>query len=496
MFRATHVIPLTVCVAVFAPDVGVGFADTFYVATEESDANPGSSERPWLTLRHASQRVKPGDVVKVASGVYRQTAVITGCHGTAGAPIVFEAHGGKVVLDGSVPVTGWQHEGGARYSATVKDRPVYLVWANGRELLGPGFRFGSFDTVKPTASTLQRGQCVVQDGRVFVRLFDDSDPNKADLRISVGHCLLLQNTQYTVWRGIGTAWGLNGYKLESGSTHNVFTDAELHHHAQGILETAAYKDFGPSQHNTFQRLHIHHIGLTKFEHGIYTDGHDTRVLNCRFDHITGAAIHAYPRPLRGVYDGNVMTDPSPTYHPEHFAGDDPPDPKGFYSAFICWGQGQHRVTNNLIVGPFGNGIDVRADDSQFFNNTIVLDRGAAFFVDANNSRVSNNIMQTSGTYISSETVVELDYNAYFGGKGWRIAGKTYGTLAELKKAGQEEHGIEAAPRFADPINRDYHLAPASPLRNVGTKEGAPGTDLQGDARPTGKGFDLGAYEQE
>ena len=472
-------------------------ATTYYLATDGRDTNAGTKARPWQSLQFASGKVAPGDVVKLKPGVYRQLTVVIGCEGTAKKKIVFEADGGKVTLDGSVTVggSGWRHEGQARYSVQVGDRHIYTVWAKERMLLGPTFHYsGKYAKVKYTPATLRRGQCLVVGGRLHVRLFDDSDPAKANVRISHGHCLLLQRTHHTVWRGIGTAWGLNGYKLEFGSSHNLFTDAELSYHAQGVLETGKYGKYLASHHNTFRRLHIHHIGLNMYEHGIYTDGVDTVILRCRFDHISGAAIHAYPRPLRGIYEGNRITSPWPSWYPEHFIGEEPPDARSYYSAIICWGRGGHRLTNNLIAGPFRNGISVRANDCRFVNNTIVLTDGLGWFLDAGNCQLANNFTQTKGSYLSSDGPVALDHNGYYGGKSWRIGKETHTTFAALQVAGHEQHGVEADPCFVDAKAEKYGLAPDSPLRDIGSVKAAPSTDINGTRRPQGKRIDLGAYE--
>lgn len=50
------------------------------------------------------------------------------------------------------------------------------------------------------------------------------------------------------------------------------------------------------------------------------------------------------------------------------------------------------------------------------------------------------------------------------------------------------------PLFADPTTGDYHLQALSPLIDKGTPDQAPGTDLDGNLRPCGGGFDMGAYE--
>ena len=191
-------------------------AATYFVSTDGNDANPGNREKPWATLRHAASRSRPGDVIKVRPGVYHQTAIITYCRGTADQPITFEADGGPVIIDGSVVLKDWQDEGGERYSKDIGQQPVHLVWAGDRLLLGPHYR-EPFLKVRPTKDTLKRGQCLREGGRLSLRLFDDTDPNKVMLRISVGQSILLQGCEHTIWRGIGTAWGLDGYKLEQGS---------------------------------------------------------------------------------------------------------------------------------------------------------------------------------------------------------------------------------------------------------------------------------------
>lgn len=55
--------------------------------------------------------------------------------------------------------------------------------------------------------------------------------------------------------------------------------------------------------------------------------------------------------------------------------------------------------------------------------------------------------------------------------------------------------INADPLFVAP-GTDYHLQGGSPCIDVGTATGAPATDLSGNPRPAGAGFDMGAYEAQ
>ena len=54
--------------------------------------------------------------------------------------------------------------------------------------------------------------------------------------------------------------------------------------------------------------------------------------------------------------------------------------------------------------------------------------------------------------------------------------------------------INADPLFVDPVNGNLHLQSGSPCIDAGTSEGAPNYDIDGDVRPQGSGYDIGADE--
>ncbi|MBN2039078.1 MAG: right-handed parallel beta-helix repeat-containing protein [Spirochaetes bacterium] len=64
----------------------------------------------------------------------------------------------------------------------------------------------------------------------------------------------------------------------------------------------------------------------------------------------------------------------------------------------------------------------------------------------------------------------------------------------------EDHNFEIekytdyADLFADPANFDFHLLPDVSMIDAGAAESAPAMDIEGNARPNGSGYDLGAYE--
>ena len=76
-------------------------ATSYYVSTSGHDANRGTRSAPFRTLRRAAGAVRPGDVVNVRGGIYRENVRI-GARGTASRPIIFRSMPGELaVLDGT-----------------------------------------------------------------------------------------------------------------------------------------------------------------------------------------------------------------------------------------------------------------------------------------------------------------------------------------------------------------------------------------------------------
>lgn len=101
-------------------------AATFTVAQGDANATddgPGTRERPWRTIAHATEKAQAGDRVEIRDGVYREQVVIK-ANGTAEHPLCFEsAPGARVVLTGADRLTGWERAG--------SERPIFRIpWAH------------------------------------------------------------------------------------------------------------------------------------------------------------------------------------------------------------------------------------------------------------------------------------------------------------------------------------------------------------------------------
>lgn len=173
--------------------------------------------------------------------------------------------------------------------------------------------------------------------------------------------------------------------------------------------------------------------------------------------------------------------------------------------------GTHTDANGIIIDVSGNNPPVRIENNVIFNNggrcinifksgntTIssntcymnnadpAVNDGEIFANQSVNVTAYNNLVYsrsgipTTASYNSSQ--LSFDYNLSFNGP--------------VNERGP--HDIVIDPKLVnpaiDPGTADVRLREDSPAVDRGTPSGAPGIDFEGNPRPVGEGFDIGAYE--
>ncbi len=137
------------------------------------------------------------------------------------------------------------------------------------------------------------------------------------------------------------------------------------------------------------------------------------------------------------------------------------------------------VTNTLIA-------DNRGDAALHFNgggrlmNVTIAD---------NDDGLAYNPLVTSTLRITNSVLYHNGYAI----RGWNMEAVNI-AYSDIEGGWPGEGNLDAAPRFVDAANHDYHLQAMSPLIDAGTATGAPGYDLDGTMRPQNSGFDIGALE--
>jgi len=95
------------------------------------------------------------------------------------------------------------------------------------------------------------------------------------------------------------------------------------------------------------------------------------------------------------------------------------------------------------------------------------------------------------TVTGDTTGQEIDYNLAFNSNG------SQPDCFRIDYACQPLHAHDlwgVNPQFANPDANDYHLEPSSPAIDVGSTLASVVDDYDGNPRPRGAGFDIGAYE--
>jgi predicted outer membrane repeat protein len=146
-----------------------------------------------------------------------------------------------------------------------------------------------------------------------------------------------------------------------------------------------------------------------------------------------------------------------------------------------------RIVNALFTG-YGTAVfmDSPSSNVTILQSTIAVgDFSAATAIVAQwgTVAVTNTIVasHTLGIEQASGTVYQ-DYNLFYGN-----------TINFTGTANGGTHDVFGNPNFVNPANDDYHIVPPSAAIDAGTDAGVY-TDLDGNVRPIGGGFDIGAYE--
>ncbi|MCK5321573.1 right-handed parallel beta-helix repeat-containing protein, partial [Candidatus Pacearchaeota archaeon] len=120
-----------------------------------------------------------------------------------------------------------------------------------------------------------------------------------------------------------------------------------------------------------------------------------------------------------------------------------------------------------------------------------------------NNTIKNNIFYTFNSpalEIRADSVQDTltDNNILYNSQGDKVlwAGNSY-TLEEYRSAtGNGQNSFDTNPLFVDVGGLDFHLQDISPAKDVGASESSPSYDLEGNLRPQGSGYDIGAYESQ
>ncbi|MDZ7372435.1 MAG: right-handed parallel beta-helix repeat-containing protein [candidate division KSB1 bacterium] len=420
---------------VFAAVQHPGMAADYYVSPGGDDRNPGTFERPFLTVAKAVEVAQPGDVVHIRAGVYSGIRIFpaggVGRSGTPDRPIVYRAFGdGEAIIRGMVWIEAEYIEFHGLKITNPSGHGVFLCGA--RTPAGSG----SFVT-----NHIRFVRCEIYECMGIGVLTDYDVHHNEFLYCNVHH----NGKRNPPKDGEGQGFYVGG-------DYNRFIGNEIHDNADNGLQIWASRGWGDDVATP--------TGNVIVGNKVYRNGFAVNMAGI----VVGAACGG---------DSNLVANNliygNRTYG-LHIAGSLGKD---------------NRFVNNTI---FGNETGI-AIYSSAGPNTVVL----------NNVVFGNPINLTVWRIPDKPdhlSTLVCDYNLWDPSGSFNWVGVSYGNslAGYVRASGKDQHSFAADPRFVDPQAGDFRLRADSPAIDAGILLPDVESDALGVPRPQGSGPDLGAHE--
>ena len=428
---------IVLIIALVSVNATAAFSAEYFVATNGSDSASGTKSSPWKTISNANKTVKAGDVVNVFPGVYDEQVTVT--------------------------VSG------------EKDKLITFQSAESRKAKMQGFDLKG-DYIRVKGFEITYGKTNETDIGVFAGIAHrQKTANKG--------CEILDNYIHDI----------EDYGIVAGTDAKV-RDNKLQRVRAGIYVNS----FSLVENNEIDTLIYTGRAGDKIK-GKYTFFVGENI-TFRGNYFHGSAMETMASQgvcFFGTWDqsegpsSNILIENNRCFNSTHAS-----EPEGSR-------QKSHHITyrNNLFVNTVYVGLLPKDwTDVTIVNNTFI-NCGAypIWFQTARaceNAVVKNNLISYyKHKPIGKNPPAESGIAVWLDKTGNKIPEISNNLMWNCKNRNYNPTDITAEPIFVDPDNNDFHLKAGSPGIDNGAdlKDLVP-IDIEGNKRPQGKGYDIGAFE--
>ncbi len=495
---------------------GISFAATYYVATTGNDSNPGTEALPWKTIQKAANTINGGDTAVVADGIYTGSVTISRSGTDANRLLTFQAANkwGAVVSSPAGPEpTQWAAN--TSYSANDIRIPTVHNVRYYKETESSCVS-GSTEPTWPTGSvgdTVSDSTCTWRyDGLI-------SNP----VRVS-GNYVKLDGLKFSANTQCNVCGGNPGNDTVY-ITGSYVTVTNCYFYKNGHVGLSSSGNYNQITNNYST---LGEIGMVVSGTGYVVENNEVYRTkqwwvgeDCDYMRFWGSnAI------IRGnKFWGNIPSEQgsgstmSHTDCLQHFDAAGNPSSalnnvliennwcQDYVNSFII-ATDEHTkvgtgliVRNNVVVSPLGTNWTIwnwGINNTQIYNNTFILplDNNSGF------GPICDGFNDTS--YPVS---CDIKNNIYYQGRSSGGGGCRYGATCTMGNSlfYRSDYTfvpencfpgdiLNKDPKFVDVANRNFHLQAESQAMDAGVTLTGFSTDKDGNTRPQGLSWDIGAYE--
>ncbi len=424
-----------------------GEAGTVYYVdgTSGSDSYPGTQSMPWKTIRKAANSLKGGDTAIVKSGTYNERVVVTSS-GSNGSLIGFEAQG-TVQCQGFTVKGNYIQVKGFKVTAIFPtwDAEGYGIWVEGANCIIDN-NYAYYCPTGGIVTTASSSACIIRNNRCQRNAFNGIEIG------GVSHLVENNEIWATICYHTPTNWSPSGDAngiMVWGSGH-IFRRNYIHDISYNDSENQGYAPLIDGFQTVADGRHPGGATNVLFERNlVILTGYRDPSAHCLAFRLREASFITIRNNILIAFGGTETGENGGTCH-------------------------HVKVQNNTLIGSL-------AYPPSFWPIGISLDYCPY-------STVKNNIVYDQVNYAiylsgSSFTGLEIGYNCTYNSDGTTPIGTP-----------QPTDLWSVNPKFVNAAGRDYHLQSSSPCINAGSAIADNISDYEGNPRPIGAGWDIGAYE--
>jgi parallel beta-helix repeat protein len=418
----------------------------YYVAPSGVDSNPGTQNQPWRTIQKAANTMAAGDTTIVLTGDYSERVFINQS-GALGAPITFRA-------EGTVTMRG------------------FTVYANYISLIGFDISNTDDHPQNGWGIFLEGSYCAIEDNYIHyatrggIKIYA-SPGNYAN----TSHCIVRGNRLYrNAFAGIevygqdnlieeNEIWGTIQYH-PNWTNPPSWVDADgMRFHGQGHLIRGNY---------------IHDITYR-----------DPENLTPHIDCFQTFANPGHERAQNVIFEKNICKNVEAQA------------PAEFGKGFMLEGAYNIIIRNNIIEAFTNVNINSECSDITIVNN--VLSTDVSFVMDFDTVGIA--VRKSPNTIIKNNIFYDLPNHIIVAYDSTSQQGLAVGYNLVYRSDGNPPWGDpfphdlwQVDPQFVNSAGYDFHLLSSSPAIDAGITLAYVIDDFDGNVRPQGEGYDIGAFE--